>query len=364
MTWLALRQFRVQAIVAGLFLLGVGTAFALTGPHLLHVYDTTVQHCAAHGDCGPVDSAFGSTDRLLQHLIEASVIVPALMGAFWGAPLAAREFESGTFRLAWTQGVTRTTWLVTRIAVGALASIATAGLFSLMATWWSSPLDRLHNTPFGMFDSRDLVPMGYAAFGFTLGVGLGLLIKRTLPAMAATFVLFAAVRVAFTDYVRVHFAAALHASQAFMPFTSPGRLNIASQGVSSADWVVSDQTVNQAGKVIGLYGGIGPNGSLGFSERHGGVYFNGVGRCPNLFPPGPVSRFGTVNGPHSVHDVGPVSRALAAASEKCVTSFHLRELLTFQPPSRYWGFQWYELGSYVSLSALLIWLSIWWIRRH
>jgi len=33
--------------------------------------------------------------------------VPLLIGMFWGAPLISREFEAGTFRLAWTQGVTR-----------------------------------------------------------------------------------------------------------------------------------------------------------------------------------------------------------------------------------------------------------------
>ena len=34
---------------------------------------------------------------------------------FWGAPLLAREFETGTFRLAWTQSVTRTRWLAVKL---------------------------------------------------------------------------------------------------------------------------------------------------------------------------------------------------------------------------------------------------------
>ena len=34
-------------------------------------------------------------------------IAPALIGLFFGAPLIARELETGTFRLAWTQSVTR-----------------------------------------------------------------------------------------------------------------------------------------------------------------------------------------------------------------------------------------------------------------
>jgi len=33
---------------------------------------------------------------------------------FIGAPLLAREFEHGTFRLAWTQGISRRRWLLSK----------------------------------------------------------------------------------------------------------------------------------------------------------------------------------------------------------------------------------------------------------
>ena len=41
--------------------------------------------------------------------------MPALIGAFWGAPLITREFEAGTFRLAWNQSVTRARWLAIKL---------------------------------------------------------------------------------------------------------------------------------------------------------------------------------------------------------------------------------------------------------
>ena len=44
-------------------------------------------------------------------------VVPAVVGAFWGAPLVARELEAGTHRLAWTQSVTRGRWLATRLGL-------------------------------------------------------------------------------------------------------------------------------------------------------------------------------------------------------------------------------------------------------
>jgi hypothetical protein len=54
----------------------------------------------------------------------------------------ARELETGTYRLAWTQSVTRTRWLAVKLGVVGLTSVAVAGLLSLMVTWWSSPIDR------------------------------------------------------------------------------------------------------------------------------------------------------------------------------------------------------------------------------
>lgn len=42
-----------------------------------------------------------STDRALYYLGMATVLlIPAVVGAFWGAPLVARELEAGTHRLA------------------------------------------------------------------------------------------------------------------------------------------------------------------------------------------------------------------------------------------------------------------------
>jgi hypothetical protein len=51
---------------------------------------------------------------------------PAFIGAFWGAPLIARERETGTLRLAWTQSITRRRWLGTKFAaIGACTVVVT-----------------------------------------------------------------------------------------------------------------------------------------------------------------------------------------------------------------------------------------------
>ena len=154
-------------------------------------------------------SAFASHDQLLQDLGMVLVLVPGLIGLFWGAPLAARELETGTYQLAWTQGVTRKRWLAVKLGLVGLASVAVAGLFSLMVTWWSSPLDRVNADPFTLFDQRGIVPLGYAAFAFALGVTVGLVLHRTVPAMVATLAVFAGVRLVVANWVRPYLLAPL-----------------------------------------------------------------------------------------------------------------------------------------------------------
>ncbi len=227
--------------------------------------------------------------------------------------------------------------------------MVTVGLFTLMGTWWSSLLDRQRDMPFSLFDTRDIAPIGYALFAFALGAAIGTLARRTIPAMAMTIVVFAAVRVSFNQFVRPHFASALHVVTKFEPPIGNGNNVSLRRGLNPADWTISDKVVNAAGKVL-----IRLSNGFGFeNNRNGSTTFVGVGRCPNKIP------YGLGPGSNS----GP-SPAVQQALSKCVSSFHLTNYLTYQPPSRYWMFQWYEFGSYVVLSALLLWLSVWWIRRR
>jgi hypothetical protein len=348
MIWFAWRQFRLQALITGVLLLALAIAFLVTGPHLVHMYNSTIVGCKARGDCSGSISSFLSTYPFLQNLLTESVLLSVLIGIFWGAPLVAREFDTGTYRLAWTQSASRTRWLAEKVLVGALASVITAGLFTLMATWWSSPIDRVRDTPFSLFDTRDIAPIGYALFAFALGVALGALVRRTIPAMVLTIAVFAGVRGGFDLYIRPHFASALHAVTKFELPVGSGPNSFG--GIAQSDWTLSSKVVNAAGKVF-------PRLSSGFgfqTNANGSVTFVGAGRCPNRIP----SSFGRGGG-----GSGP-PKAVQEALSKCVSSFHLTNYLTYQPITRYWMFQWYELGSYVVLSALLVWFSIWWIRRR
>ena len=129
----------------------------------------------------------------------ALIAIPALLGMFLGAPLVARELESGTFRLA-TQSVTRRRWLAVRFALVGGAALVVAGAASWLVTWWFAPLDAVNMNRFdpSVFTARGVVAIGYAGFAFALGVAAGALTRRTLPAIGATLLGFAGTRIAFT----------------------------------------------------------------------------------------------------------------------------------------------------------------------
>src|SRR5438128_5225772 len=233
MTWLTWRQFRTQSAVALGALLVAAVTLGFTGPHLLDVYNAGVALCNANqGPAAFCTNPVVSQYRLLQLSGTVLAVVPGILGIFWGAPLVARELETGTSRLAWTQSVSRTRWLAVKLSVVGLASMAAAGLFSLMVTWLSSPIDLVNGNRFaaGMFGERGITPIGYAALAFALGVTAGVLIRRTLPAMPTTILAFVAARVIMTLWVRQHLLA---------PTIRSLSLNAGSMGFGSSNGVRS-----------------------------------------------------------------------------------------------------------------------------
>jgi hypothetical protein len=351
-TWL---QFRIQALVAIGALAAVAVVLALTGPHLVDLYNTTVAPCQAHGDCQAARSAFVANDAFLRSGLGSLLLfVPALIGIFWGAPLIARELETGTFRLAWTQSVTRKRWLLAKVGVIGLSSMAVAGLLSLTVTWWFSPLDRVNANRFSpaVFDVRDIAPIGYAAFAFALGVTAGALIRRTMPAIAITVVAFVGARLAMTHWLRPHLIAPAHLDLALNPtstgYGSEGFLLLgstsstllpATPNIPNA-WITSTQIVDRDG--------------------HGLTTQFLASACPQL------GNGGGPGGSSGTHHTGEVPAAAQQVLQNCVAkvgaTYH--ELVTYQPASRYWDFQSLELAIYLSGALILAGFCLWWVRRR
>ena len=130
------------------------------------------------------------------------ILAPILFGIFLGAPLIARELEAGTYRLAWTQSVTRARWIATRLTLVTLVTAVLVGLLSTAVTWWQRPLDLVNNALWLNFDQRDVMPVAFAVFAVALGTLVGAIVRRTLVAMASTIVGYFGVRYLVTEYVR------------------------------------------------------------------------------------------------------------------------------------------------------------------
>lgn len=349
---LAWRQFRVQAGVGAAALVIVAIVIALTGPHLVHLYDTTIATCGAHVECSSVTTAFLANDSTLHTWLGILVVVvPGIIGLFWGAPLVARELEAGTHRLVWTQSVTRTRWLAVKFAVICLGSIILAGVLSLLITWWASPLDRAKGSVYSTFDQRGIVPIGYAAFALALGVTAGLLIRRAVPAMAATLVVFVATLLAVAHWVRPRLIA---------PMTEVLGLNQRTTGFGSANggpftlipnlpnlpntWIYSAQFVDKAGHALSpSYVATACRTLIASAQAGGG----------GPAAAGHVSKAPTPAGAQA---------QLQACFAKVGATFH--QVVAYQPSSRYWTFQWYELSIYFGATLVLVGICTWWIRHR
>jgi ABC-2 family transporter protein len=341
MIWLTWRQFRVSALLVSGALAVMAILLAVTPQ------GSELASCVGQQGCPVIADKFVGLSHyhLLQFLSTLLVGLPALIGAFWGAPLITRELESGTYRLAWTQSVTRSRWLAVKISVIAVAGAAACGVLSLMLMRWSSDSinrDRLQPT---MFAERGIVPIAYAVFALALGVVAGLLIRRTVPAMAATLVAFLGTRIAVQFGLRAHLIPASH----LVASLTRGGLGIERRPSGTTlllppsvnlpgAWTLSTRLVDDAGHAP----------SPAFLRSFCG------GLAP---PPAPVPG----QADHAQAPAG-VQRAFEHCANVAASRFH--EVATYQPASHYWPLQWAETGVYLGLAAALIGFAFWWTRHR
>jgi len=264
--------------------------------------------------------SFGAGSQLTLTTALFQVIAP-LIGAFVGAPLLARELETGTFRFTWTQGFGRARWAVGTLVPLAIAVAVVVGAFGLLFSWAFGPriagLSPLAGTT---FDLRGVVIAAWTLVAFAIGVLAGLLIRRVVPAMFATIAAWSALAVLAGVFLRRHYETPIVTTKLNLPKGA---------WVMSQQWTrggrpVSVSTVNQVLQKIGA-GILGGNGQ--------------VGQIPG-------SATSNVNPTQYL-----VQHGFALSS-------------TYQPASRFWTFQLVEGSWLLVLSLVLMGASIWLVQRR
>lgn len=154
--------------------------------------------CAMDTFCG--DTPHGATfsyEAVADLSAYAIAYLPFLVAAWAGATLVARELESGTAALAWTQSVSPARWLAAQLAVpAALITAGTTVLVLLHRLMWIDGRDILYEDWYetDVFRSNGTVAVGAALCALAVGALAGMLVRRTLPALGVAVAVTVAVQ--------------------------------------------------------------------------------------------------------------------------------------------------------------------------
>ena len=315
MAWVTWRQHRI-ALAGVAALLGAWAVYLwLAGLQSHHAYAAVAAcHPASSLACGEIISEFNYTygDPAL-HAAVLLQMVPALIGAFAGAPVLARELETGTFRYTWTLGFGRWRWTLAKLVLLAVAVAAAAWVFSLLFSWFFQPFFADgHQTPFTpeLFDLRGVAFAAWTLAAFAIGALAGVVIRRVVPAIAATLAAWAGLALAVGLFLRQHYALPLLT-------TNPN--------VPGSAWIMSQWWTK--------------GGKFAFGRPSNGLLMR---LCPSP---------------------GPYKQSQETVTQ-CLVQHGYTQWTSYQPGGRFWPFQWIEGGWLLALSLLLIGATIWLVRRR
>lgn len=304
MNFLVWRLHRHQVYWAAAALAALAVLLIVTGTTMASDYHAFFATCGATQSCSDAGSVLFRGDGAIIDLVNATLIVPLLFGLFWAAPLVAKEYEEGTQNLAWTQGVTRRHWLSANVMWVFTAAVVWAGVLTILVSWWRSPENAL-SARFTSFDIQGIVPVAYAIFAVALGLAVGSIFRRVLPAIATTLGIFFAVRIITAIYIRPHFMA---------PITKILAFGFSTSGAPAGAWILSS-------------GLVGPNGHY-FGDRIG------LDQVPA------ICRIGAFGG--------------KGITPTCLAAHGFHQRITFQPDTRFWAFQGIEAAIFVVLAIALV----------
>jgi hypothetical protein len=304
-TWVSWRLQRTETLIA-VGILALLAAFLFpTGIQMANAYHQDGLAACLSAPPGSIcGQKLGDFRQRFQSLIDLAnwfTLVPGLIGVLLAAPFIF-DLEHGTYRLAWTQSITRGRWLLGKLALAVATAVLAAGALILLFSWWRAPSIHIDGRlDGGNYDSIGTVVIGYTLFALALALAVGAVWRRAAVSLTVAFVGYFAARI-FVDFsLRDHLVAPLKAT--YKGAQQPSFL-------SNAHIMSMSATVH--GRQIMSSGGF-----LGGQTKVG---------APDM------------------------SNAV----------FHV----VYQPESHFWPLQLAETGLFIGVAAILILFAAWWTRRR
>ena len=327
MIWMVLRRYRLLFILMLALVVGLVVWMYLLG----RAFDDAVASAACHR------STFGCdvyTD-LNKQAIALNILllsVPCLFGVVFGAPLVAGEFDQHTNRLAWTQGMSRTRWLVSKWLTVLVVLVLFVTLLTVVAQWWVGrtyeqlPFQLVETVGVGQvghiqpqfFPITGVVAIAYTAFAFSLGVASGVVVRKVSWAIAGTVVIYTAVALLMVAVIRPNLA-----PKVYLPASGQGT----------------------------------PNGAT-LAEVRFGAWNLGTAY---VYAPDAAN---VVNRPSALTVVQHCESYLYDAHYfDCLEVHGIEQGTYYQPSTHYWELQWWESAILVSSSLFLLGVAVAGVRR-
>jgi hypothetical protein len=324
MIWLSWRQARTELLIGGGALALLVLFLLWTGLEMTSAYDAAgLETCAAQAApddaCRQAADGFLGRFRKFDNLTGWLNLLPFLLGLLLAAPTVL-DFEHGTYRLAWTQSVTRRRWLATKIGVGLAVAVGVSVALTALWNWWRGPFDAIEGRFGGNgFDFEGVVPVSYLVFAFALCLSFGALTRRTIPSIGLAFVLFLAARLGVLGFLRQRY---LEPRRITWDPTEPAPAAAQGDFFGDGDWIFSLDRTDAAGQV--------------------------------LLPGDPTVSSCVMD---AESKTGPILDA-------CLQDHGIFNTIVYHPADRFWTFQAIETALFLGLSAGLLALTAYWVTRR
>jgi hypothetical protein len=316
MTWVTWRQQRTELLIAAAILALVAVVLIPTGIEMASAYHHDgLSACLGHTTSSSCDDAihvFTGRFQSLGNLLAWFTLVPGLIGVVLAAPFVL-ELENGTHRLAWTQSITRRRWITSKLALTVGGALLAALVLTLLMTWWHTPLDHLNGRmDNSVYDTEGIVVFGYTLFALGLALAVGVVCRRTIPAVVIAFVGYFVARITVDTWLRQRLVTPLTAT--WRGDFAPARLNHA--------WLLSQRPSDKLGHPISLK----------------------IGRCA-----------GAAAG--HVKDVIVNGNCVVQNGESYMHA-------VYQPASRFWLLQGIETSLFGGTALVLVLFAAWWTQKR